>query len=163
MDAVKTTDFGELYNSTLEAGIRAVIVLEQLRPETVDLAEMVLLDHVVVHTADVGGPASLHAAVPARKGELLVRRRLVEQSLELMRRCHLVEQQAREDGLVWCASDEAASYVELLQTSYSIQLKSCASWLSTEIRRRGKNGFKAFVRGRIGEWTEAFGPSGEAR
>jgi hypothetical protein len=31
--------FGELFNSQLEAGIRAVVVLENLRPETVDLSD----------------------------------------------------------------------------------------------------------------------------
>ncbi len=34
--------FGDLYNSLLETGIRAVIVLEHLRPVGVDLQEMVL-------------------------------------------------------------------------------------------------------------------------
>lgn len=56
MGAVSGSDFGGLFNSRLEAGIRAVVVLEYLRPETLDLAEMILFDHVVVHTADLGGP-----------------------------------------------------------------------------------------------------------
>ena len=78
MDSLMTYNFGHLYNSKLEAGIRAVVVLEELRPSAADLAEMVLFDYVVVHTADLGGPASLHAELPGRKGELLVRRRLIE-------------------------------------------------------------------------------------
>src|SRR5829696_7770477 len=110
-------EFGELFNSRLEAGIRAVVVLEHLRPEEVDLSEMVLLDHVVVHTADLGGPPSLHPDLPGRKGELLVRRRLIEKSLDLMRRCHLVEQESADEGFLFLASDEAAAYVELLETS----------------------------------------------
>jgi hypothetical protein len=68
MDSVKE-DFGKLFNSPLEAGIRAVVVLEKLRPEAADLAEMVLLDHVVVHTADLGGPPSLHPDVRTGRHE----------------------------------------------------------------------------------------------
>jgi DNA repair ATPase RecN len=102
----------------------------------------VLFDHVVVHTSDLGGPPSLHADLPGRKGELLVRRRLVEASLELMRRCHLVEQDSMEDGLVWRASDDAASYLELLETAYSTHLKACAAWLGREVRTRTKAGSK---------------------
>ena len=45
-DPVRADDFGDLFNSRLEAGIRAVVVLELLRPETADLSEMVLFDHV---------------------------------------------------------------------------------------------------------------------
>src|SRR4051794_32005876 len=121
---------------------------------------MVLFDHVVVHTSDLGGPPSLHADVPGRKGELLVRRLLVEASLELMRRCHLVEQESVDDGLIWRASDDAASYVELLESGYSIRLKACAAWLGEEVHRRSKVGFKDFVRRELGEWTEAFSAYG---
>lgn len=161
MDSVGPDEFGDLFNSTLEAGIRAVVVLESLRPDSADLSEMVLFDHVVVHTSDLGGPASLHADLPERKGELLVRRRLVEAGLELMRRCHLVEQESIEDGLVWRASDDAASYVELLETVYSTRLKTCAVWLCQELRVRTKAGFKAFVRQELGDWNEAFGAYGD--
>jgi hypothetical protein len=163
MASLMTDDFGHLYNSKLEAGIRALVVLEELRPETVDLAEMVLFDHVVVHTADLGGPPSLHADLPGRKGELLVRRRLIEASLELMQRCHLVEQDSLDEGLVYRASDDAAPYIELLETTYSNRLKICAGWLGDQVRERGKTGFKAFVREQIGDWSEAFGPSRESR
>jgi hypothetical protein len=149
------------WNSWLEAGIRAVVLLESLRPETADLSEMVLFDHIVVHTSDLGGPPSLHADLPERKGELLVRRRLVEASLQLMRRCHLVEQDSVEDGLVWRASDDAASYVELLETTYSTRLKVCAAWLGQEVRVRTKAGFKAFVRQELGDWNEEFNAYGD--
>ena len=127
-------NFGKLFNSPLEAGIRAVVVLEKLRPEAVDLAEMVLLDHVVVHTADLGGPPSLHPDLPGRKGELLVRRRLVEKSLDLMRRCHLVDQEIAENGVLYRASDEAAGYIELLESVYSEKLKLCADWVADQVK-----------------------------
>jgi hypothetical protein len=154
-----TDDFGHLYNSKLEAGIRAVVVLEELRPAAIDLADMVLFDYVVVHTSDLGGPSSLHAELPGRKGELLVRRRLIESSLDLMRRCHLVEQESCDTGFIYRAADDAAAYVELLETSYSIRLRSCAKWIADEVRGRGKEHFKAFVRERIGDRSEAFGAS----
>lgn len=80
-----------------------------------------------------------------------------------MRRCHLVEQASLEEGLVYRASEDAASYVELLETTYSKQLKNCAGWLGEQVRERGKEGFKAFVREQVGDWSEAFGPTRESR
>ncbi len=149
-------DFGDLYNSRLEAGIRAVVLLESMRPQTADLSEMVLFDHIVVHSGDLGGPQSLHADVPCRKGELLVRRRLVEAGLDLMRRCHLVEKIADETGFAWRASDDAASYVELLESKYSSHLKHCAAWVANEVRIRTKSGFKAYLRDGLGDWSDSF-------
>ena len=97
------------------------------------------------------------------RGELLVRRRLVEafSALELMRRCHLIEQDSVEDGLVWRASDDAASFVGAPGDAlFTIHLKTCAEWLGQEVRVRTKAGFKAFVREEFGDWSEAFSAYG---
>jgi hypothetical protein len=159
MGTVTEGEFGSLFNSPLEAGIRAVVVLEHLRPEPLDLPEMVLFDHVVVHTADLGGPPSLHPEVPGRKGELLVRRRLVESSLHLMLRCHLIEQESTDEGIIYRASEEAAAYVELLETAYSLQMKACARWIADQVNAYSKQHFKQLVREKIGDWAAAF-PTG---
>ena len=160
MEPLNPAVFGDLFNSSLEAGIRAVVLLESLRPETADLSEMVLLDHVVVHTSDIGGPDSLHAEVPGRKGELLIRRSLVAAGLKLMQLCHLVEEDSAPDGLIWRASDSAASYVELLESDYSVRLKDRAAWLADEVRSRTKDGFTSFAREQLGDWSDAFGSYG---
>lgn len=166
MDAMSFDAFGAVYNSPLETGIRAVVVLEHLRPVRVDLAEMVLFDHVVVHTGDHGGPPSLHTDLPDRKGELLVRRRLVEHGLRLMQRCHLVAAACEDDGISYHATDEAAAYLELLETPYSEHLKVCSSWIGDEVRRYSKAAFKERLRARISDWADSFstadGPARQA-
>lgn len=146
----------DLFNSPLEAGIRAVTVLEKVRPIALDLAEMVLLDHAVVHSADLNGPPSLHPELPGRKGELLVRRRLIEASLNLMRGFHLVDLTVSDAGLFYRASEEAAGYVELLESEYSERLKTCAAWIADEIGTKGKDAFLGEIRTRLGDWTSAF-------
>jgi hypothetical protein len=56
----------------------------------------------------------------------------------MMRRCHLLEEIGEEHGIVWRASDEAASFIQLLETPYSLRLKSCAAWLAGQVRERTK-------------------------
>jgi hypothetical protein len=95
------------FNSTLETGIRALVVLEAFHPRRCDLLEMTWLDHLVVHTGDLDGhnvPQSLHPDLPNRAGELLVRRQLVEKSLRLMQRVHLVDVFETEGGIAFGAS-----------------------------------------------------------
>lgn len=77
MSAAKPT----LFNSPLETGVRAIVVLNAAYPRAFDVTEIAWFDHLVVHTGDIGGPQSLHPDVPQRSGELLVRRRLVEDGL----------------------------------------------------------------------------------
>jgi hypothetical protein len=95
-----------LFNSALETGVRAVVVLDAAYPRSFDIAKLTWCDHLVVHTADIDGPASLHPDIPQRAGELLVRRRLVEDGVNLMRRLHLIDATADAGGIRYQASEE---------------------------------------------------------
>ena len=127
---------GHPFNSTLETGIRALVVLEAFYPRRCDLIEMTWLDHLVVHTGDLDGqnvPESLHPDLPNRAGELLVRRQLVETSLRMMQQVHLVEVFETDAGIEFCASEEAPSYLDLLQAPYSLALKQRAKWIAARL------------------------------
>lgn len=145
-----------LFNSTLETGTRAVIVLEAAYPRALDLARLTWFDHLVVHTADAGGPPSLHPSLPERTGELLIRRRLVKESLSLMRRIHLVEAVSDEGGVSYRASDEAAAFVGLMRTAYAEALKERAAWLSAEFADLTVEELAGRVGQRLDRWSVEF-------
>lgn len=148
-----------LFNSMLETGIRALVVLEAFYPRCCDLIEMTWLDHLVVHTGDLDGqdvPESLHPDLPNRAGELLVRRQLVERSLRMMQKVHLVDVFETEAGIEFCASEEAPSYLELLQAPYSIALKQRAKWVAGRFAGLEAAEMRALIESRIGRWTAEF-------
>ncbi len=150
---------GHPFNSTLETGIRALVVLEAFHPRRCDLLEMTWLDHLVVHTGDLGGedvPQSLHPDLPNRAGELLVRRQLVEKSLRLMQKVHLVEVFETEEGIAFGASDDAPSYLDLLQAPYSVALKQRARWMADRFAGMATGEMRVLIEGRIGRWTADF-------
>jgi hypothetical protein len=147
------------FNSTLETGIRALVVLEAFYPRRCDLLEMTWLDHLVVHTGDFDGqdvPESLHPDLPNRVGELLVRRQLVEKSLRLMQQVHLVELFETEDGISFAASEDAPSYLDLLQAPYSLALKQRAKWMANRFAGMQTAEIRALIEARIGRWTAEF-------
>ncbi|MDB6091196.1 MAG: hypothetical protein JWN85_3980 [Gammaproteobacteria bacterium] len=147
------------FNSTLETGIRALVVLEAFYPRRCDLLEMTWLDHLVVHTGDLDGhdvPGSLHPDLPNRVGELLVRRQLVEKSLRMMQQVHLVEVFETEDGIAFGASEDAPSYLDLLQAPYSVALKQRAKWMADRFAGMETTEMRALIEGRIGRWTADF-------
>jgi hypothetical protein len=147
------------FNSTLETGIRALVVLEAFYPRRCDLLEMTWLDHLVVHTRDLDGqdvPESLHPDLPNRAGELLVRRQLVEKSLRLMQQVHLVEVFETEDGIAFGASEDAPNYLDLLQTPYSLALKERAKWMAGRFAGMQTAEMRALIESRIGRWTANF-------
>lgn len=151
-----------LFNSPLETGLRALIILEAFHPRPCDLTEMTWFDHLVVHTADLDGlhdtpaPESLHPDLPARTGELLVRRSLVEESLRLMQQVHLVDAVPSNEGIHFVASDEAPSFLDLLQAPYTRDLKHRARWIAERFAGRPSEEIGALVAARIGRWTAEF-------
>ncbi|OKO91712.1 hypothetical protein AC629_01800 [Bradyrhizobium sp. NAS80.1] len=155
----RSSPSGHPFNSTLETGIRALVVLEAFYPRHCDLMEMTWFDHLVVHTGDLDGqdvPESLHPDLPNRMGELLVRRKLVERSLRIMQQIHLVDVFDTETGIQFCASQEAPSYLDLLQKPYSIELKARAKWIANRFARLSKAQIRELVEEKIGRWTAEF-------
>ena len=63
------------FNSPIETGVRALILLSEAYPQGFDLQRILEYDYMMVHTGDFeNGPPSIHPALPLRSGELLVRR-----------------------------------------------------------------------------------------
>ena len=158
--SAEPTRSAPLFNSTLETGVRAAVILDALYPCAFDLAHLTWFDHLVVHTSDIGGPDSLHPDIPQRTGELLVRRRLVEDGVKLMRRLHMIEANVGRGGITYRASEDASAFVEALRTEYSTELKARAVWLATFVGRTTDSDLAGLISTRIGRWAVEF--QGEA-
>jgi hypothetical protein len=154
-----------LFNSPLETGIRALVLLDALYPRSCDLTEMTWFDHLVVHTSDLQGfwgqeaPPSLHPDLSGRAGELFVRRRLLEESLHLMQSVHLVEVVHLEEGFYFLASEDAPSFLALLKSPYTTALKERASWLAEHLGHLSFGVIRELIAERVGRWEPEFGPS----
>ncbi len=119
----------EPFNSPLETGLRSLAILEAAFPSRYDLQRLVEMDYLVVHSADVGGPESLHAPLPLRVGELLVRRQLIEKGLLLMMSKGLIERFVVTTGIEYAAGETASPYLSSLNAPYTIRLRDRAQWL----------------------------------
>jgi len=160
MEAVDAVRSPQLFNSALETGVRALIVLNAAFPRMFDLAQLTWFDHLVVHTTDVGGPKSLHPDLPQRTGELLVRRRVVEEGVQLMRRLHMIIAIADDNGIAYLASEEASALVETMHTPYALALKSRAEWLAHKLDELSSYELAELIAEKIGRWAVEF--QGEA-
>jgi hypothetical protein len=155
-DLKEPAEIQPLFNSPLETGVRAIVVLEAFFPRAFDLIRLTWLDHLVVHTADLGGPASLHPDVPERTGELLVRRRLVENGLNLMRRLHLIEVLASQAGIQYRTSENATAFVDSMRSDYLQGLKERAFWLADRFAGLSDIEISEIVSNRLNRLTVEF-------
>ncbi len=116
------------FNSPLETGVRSLAILHAAFPVAFDLQRLVEMDYLVVHSGDAGGPKSLHAPLPLRAGELLVRSGLIEKGLILMMSRGLARRLPSQVGFTYVAGEAAAPFMASLSNEYSVNLKERAVW-----------------------------------
>lgn len=146
----------EPFNSPLETGLRSLTILEAAFPSHYDLQRLVELDYLVVHSADVGGPESLHAPLPLRAGELLVRRQLIERGLLLMMSKGLIDRHITSDGIEYAAGEIASPYLSSLTAPYTLQLRVRARWLVTNFASSSTEEIRGLIRRFFAHGTSEF-------
>lgn len=144
------------FNSYLETGVRSLIILVVAFPTLFDLQRLVEMDYLVVHSGDIGGPKSLHAALPLRVGELLIRRGLIENGLNLMISRGLVEKISTDDGFYYIAGENAAPFIQSLTTPYSLQLKERAHWVVEQFQATSTNEIRSITNKLFQQWSSQF-------
>jgi hypothetical protein len=145
-----------LFNSAFETGVRTICILAALSPERPDLEDLIALDHLVVHSVDVGGPNSIHPPTSSHATEMLVRRELIQKGLLLMQTRGLVERSADNTGIRYRAGEEAHNFISYLTSEYFQQLKAAASYLAGLRRRLGKGDFDGLVGKQLERWAIQF-------
>lgn len=151
-----------VFNSAFETGLRSLIILTENFPAKASLKELVLLDYIVVHAADFGGPFSLHPDVTSKEAEILVRRGVVQSGLMLMGTRKLILRSAAPEGFRYQAGDEAGSFIDLLKSEYVLELRDCARWLIRDLLALARDEFDAIVTPKIQNWSSEFQSAGGA-
>ena len=141
-------------NSAVEVGLRAVILLTATYPRAVDVDTLVLLDHSLVHSGDLGGPASIHPDLPVRSGEIGLKRAILEDGLRLMMRASMVDLVMSSDGMAYRAADNAEAFVSVLESSYVLRLVDTAQWVAQEFADDTRAGMRRRLRAVLGRWVE---------
>lgn len=125
-------------------------------PVHLDINRLVLLDHGLLHSADLGGPESLHPPVPVRVGQLGVKRQHIEDGLDLLLRIGLAEMFAKDGGIEFCASDTAESFLRLLESNYVRALQQRARWAIAELGHIDDHNLRERMRKVFSHWSEEF-------
>lgn len=146
------------FNSPLETGVRSLAVLVAAFPEDFDLQRLVEMDYLVVHSGDADGPKSLHAPLPMRAGELLVRRGLIEKGLLLMMSRNLVQKISNKNGFSYVASETAAPFMSSLTVEYTRHLKERAEWAVQRFKNIPTEEVRRVTHRLFENWSSQFQP-----
>lgn len=146
----------QTFNSPIETGMRALILLAESYPEQLDLQRILEFDYIMVHTGDVDGPPSIHPALPLRSGELLVRRQLIERGLMLLISRGLISRHATPNGFVYQAEDDAGPFIDALSAEYLDDLKNRAVWVVDRFSEMSDQDIRIMLSSVYDQWSREF-------
>lgn len=141
------------FNGPLETGLRSLVLLSELHPDSASVERLVVFDYLVVHSDDIpGGPRALHPRTPNRSGELLVRRESVRAGLLLFSRRGLVAQSFTPRGIRYTASEASGWFLDSLDSQYVHSLRDTAEWLIAALNDLSDPELQLLVKEHLGEW-----------
>lgn len=146
-----------VFNSALEIGLRVLYLLNELQPDGCDLQRLVYYDYILVHSSDVAdGPKSIHASIPHRTTEILVKRELVKKGLTLMQSKQLVDSVFESTGITYKATELTRPFLEYNKSDYANSLKTISSWLVTKFKTYTDERLSLFIKNNMDVWGGEF-------
>lgn len=143
-------------NGQLEVGLRVSMLLAASFPASLDIGRLVLLDHALLHSADLGGPESVHPDLPLRSGELGLKRSAIHGGAEFACRLGLASMAPEPTGIQFMATERAQGFLELLEARYAKELLSRAAWVHRRFKDVDDDSIRAEMRSLFGHRSEEF-------
>ncbi len=151
-----------VFNGPVEVGLRSLVLLLEVFPDTLDLQRLVALDYLLIHSGDFNqGPRSLHPPSPMRAGEVAVRRGLIDDGLHLYRSRGLIEQVPTDSGFEYSAAENAAPFLDALASSYVASLRERGTWIFETFGRLPFEDLQKVLDEALGRWRTEFAVLGD--
>lgn len=145
------------FNSPVESGLRALVLLYSLFPTAASMQRLVVFDYLLIHSDDVpDGPAGLHPKTPYRSGELLVRRDTLHRGIILYMSRGLINDLYLGSGLAYAATERTASFLDVLTSAYVAALRDRAEWVKTRFSILTDDQLDVYVKEHLGQWGAEF-------
>ena len=117
------------FNGPLEAGLRSVALLVAAYPAAYDIRQLTIFDYLLVRTSELNGPESLHPPSPIQSPDATVRRKIVQDGIDLMISRSLICREPTLAGITFVAGDAAAPFLDSLCSPYLERMKERANWI----------------------------------
>lgn len=134
------------FNNEVETGLRILVILNEIYPLEVDLSKLLYLDYITVHSGDLDeSKPSLHTSVPYQKGELLIRKPIIQKGLSLLMSKGLANLVYLPTGLYYSASEKSTPFIESLGSNYTASLVDRAKWIASNFANLGSDEMHALL------------------
>lgn len=145
------------FNTPMELGMRCLFLLEAVAPRSCDLQRLVHYDYLLVHSDDFeDAPRSLHAHLPNRAGEWLVRRERLNLGLDLMCSRELLDKRFDTDGIRYAANELTPIFLTYFESGYAAGLRDTAMWVNARFGALQDEELRRLLTTTLGAWVTEY-------
>jgi len=146
-----------LFNSPIELGLRSLILLHENFPNISSLQQLVAMDYLLIHSADVeDGPESIHPNNKVRGGEYIVKREAIYKGVLLFVSYGLIDIKFTRDGFKYSASEAATPFIDSLIEPYVLKLIETSVWVAKNFGSMSEEVITKFIHEKVDKWGAEF-------
>lgn len=146
-----------IYNTPLEVGMRILILLSELDNNAADIDRLVIYDYFMLHGNDFDEDIeSLHPATPYRAGEIYVKRKIIQESINLMHSKELLNIEYTKEGIFYKANELTKVFLEYLDTQYAKDLLKYSRLVIKKFNSYSNDELNVYINKDISKWGSEF-------
>ncbi len=146
-----------LFNSNLEVALRILVLLNQDSSNIYDLDRLIIFDYFIIHANDIdSGQTNLHPSLPLRGSEIIIKRKLISEGLDLLVSRGLIEILYEDSGVYYKSNSLTKMFVKLLKSDYFMILEKLSSWVAEKYRSIETSELNSIVNKNIQQWGGEF-------
>lgn len=145
-----------LYNTPYEVGARVLILLNySVIP--IDLQRIIYYDYLVLHYGDIDkNYESLHPSNPYHITELYVRRKFIQEALDLISRKGLIDITLSKHGFLYSSNKMGRKFIKCFDSDYFSKLEKFAQLVIDFFKDFSGSEIDAYISNNIGKWKDEF-------
>lgn len=145
-----------IFNSKIEIGLRLIFILDSVK-KPIDIDRLIYYNYLVIHSSDIpNSPKSLHPDLPNRSCELLVTKKIVEESIYLLIYKGIVKINYSKSGIRYYSDVNLQDLIFYFDSNYAKKLGVRAKWVVDKFSKFNDKEMSEFINKNLGEWGAEF-------
>lgn len=146
-----------VYNTPMEVGLRIIIILNELNNMPIDINRLIIYDYFVIHGNDFDSSIeSLHPPTPYRSGEIIIKRKIIQEGINLMYSKELLDINYTEKGIYFKANELTPAFLNYLNSTYAEDIKKNSILVINKFNSYSDDKINTFVNDNLSNWGSEF-------
>ncbi len=146
-----------IYNTTLEIGLRVLIILHELKNESIDINRLIIYDYFVTHANDFDESIeSIHPPIPHRSGEIIIKRKVIQDGINLMYSRELLDINYTAKGIYYVANDLTSAFLKYIESEYASEISKYSNLVISKFSSYSDDELNDYVNENLSKWGSEF-------